>query len=106
MKSNFIFLSLILLLSIGCGETQKLKENLPEIKTPQALAACEELKIPRDIAFNGKFLFNLSHCVSDKTKTGEETLPGTLGLLDAMGIAGLDQLTTLLLSNPKPAKPR
>ena len=101
MKSNFIFVCLILFISIGCGKTQKLKENLPEIKTPEALAACEELKIPRDIAFNGKFLYNLSHCVSNKTKTGEETLPGTLGLLDAMGIAGLDQLTTLLLSNPK-----
>lgn len=93
----------ILFISIGCGKTQKLKENLPEIKTPQALAACEELKIPRDIAFNGKFLFNLSHCVSNKTKTGEESLPGTIGLLDAMGVAGLDKLTTLLLLNPKPA---
>lgn len=101
MKSNLYFFVLFLLILVGCGKTQPLKENLPEIKTPQALASCEELKIPKDIAFNGKFIYHLSKCVSNKTKTGEESLPGTLGLLDAMGISGLDKLTTLLLSNPK-----
>ncbi len=101
MKFNLIF-SFIIISLFGCGKTQPLKENLPAIKTQQAIESCEELKIPRDIAFNGHFLYHLSHCVSNKTKDGQESMPGTLGLLDSLGIAGLDQLTTLLLSNPKP----
>ena len=104
MKSNIISGLLILFALLGCGKTQPLKENLPALKTTKALESCEELKIPRDIAFNGYFIYHLSHCVSNKTQEGKESMPGTVALLDSIGIPGLDQLTTLLLTNPKPAR--
>lgn len=70
--------------------------NHREYKTALALSSCDQLNLPRDIAFNGPFLYHLFLCSSDKTPQGGEALQGTSEVVRAMGVDGIQYVTDFL----------
>jgi len=99
LKFNFIFL--IILFLLGCGKPdQPISTDYSPYKTESSLLSCKSLRFPKDLKFNGNLLYNIPKCLSNKTESGEETLAGTVSIIETLGIEGLDSLTDLLKLNP------
>jgi hypothetical protein len=103
LKFNLLFLTLVFLLSCGKPD-QPISTDYSPYKTESSLLSCKSLKLPKDLKFNGNLLYNIPKCLSNKTESGEETLAGTVSMIEALGIDGLDSLTDLLKSNPEGQK--
>jgi len=102
---KFKLLFPVLILVFGCGKPdQPISTDYSDIKTESSLLSCKSLRLPRDLKLNGNLLYKIPKCLSNKTESGEETLAGTVSMVETLSIEGLDSLTDLLKANPQGTK--
>lgn len=89
------------LLSCGANNSNtEFKSSRSYRKSQEALAACNNISLPKDIAFNGHFLYNFVLCISQQDTEGKEKFPATINMVKTLGVDGLDALTKILLFQP------
>lgn len=104
---KWIVLGGVLLFAISCGKSSKengfgktVRTDRSDIKTAQSIAACKQLKFPRDLKLNGHLLYYFPQCASNKVGGGE-TLQGTVNIVSKIGISGLQSMIDFIFLNPQ-----
>ena len=70
-----------------------------DIRALETTYDCHRLKFPRDIAFNGSFLFHFFLCSSQQTNGESSLFPAMTSIVRRMGVGGMDNLADLFKVN-------